>query len=444
MTLSACAFYTRAINECPQGEAVARILAASIQAVEPGSSVRRFVQRAGNALLVDQQEYRLDEIGQIRILGLGKAALGMSQALVEMLEGFSYRGLLIPKYELTQALSQFAVFPGGHPIPDKNSLIAAQQAIHLVSGLSERDLLICLISGGGSALMTAPVQGVSLADIQALTAILLASGARIDEINVLRRRLDQLKGGGLAKLAVPARIISLILSDVVGSPLEVIASGPTAPDPSYRADVLGMLDKYAIRQQVPKTLLAALENTPETPKPGNAIFDRVQNLVVGSNLQAAQAALQQAQTEGFIARSLGSEWQGEARLVAVALSRELKSAPETRPFCLVAGGETTVTLHGSGRGGRNQELALAAVPELAGLPGVMLITLATDGEDGPTDAAGAVVTGETFQRGQRLGLHPETFLADNNAYAYFAALGDLLQPGTTGTNVNDLMVLFGF
>ena len=301
MTLSACAFYTRAINECPQGEAVARILAASIQAVEPGSSVRRFVQRAGNALLVDQQEYRLDEIGQIRILGLGKAALGMSQALVEMLEGFSYRGLLIPKYELTQALSQFAVFPGGHPIPDKNSLIAAQQAIHLVSGLSERDLLICLISGGGSALMTAPVQGVSLADIQALTAILLASGARIDEINVLRRRLDQLKGGGLAKLAVPARIISLILSDVVGSPLEVIASGPTAPDPSYRADVLGMLDKYAIRQQVPKTLLAALENTPETPKPGNAIFDRVQNLVVGSNLQAAQAALQQAQTEGFIA-----------------------------------------------------------------------------------------------------------------------------------------------
>ena len=444
MTLNASAFYTQAILACPQGGSVARILASAIQAVEPGLSVRRSVQRVANSLFVDQQEYRLDEIGQIRVLGLGKAAQGMAQALVELLVGFSYQGLLIPKHAPTQALPQFAVFPGGHPVPDENSLFAARKAIQFVSDLSEPDLLICLISGGGSALMAAPVQGVSLADIQALTTLLLGCGARIDEINALRRRIDQLKGGGVARLASPARVISLILSDVVGNPLEVIASGPTAPDPSSRADVLGILDKYAIREKVPPSILAALESAPETPKTGDPLFERVQNLVIGSNLQAAQAALWQAQTEGFITRSLGNDWQGEARQVAVELSRMLKSAPESRPFCRVAGGETTVTLRRRGRGGRNQELALAAVPELAGLPDIMLITLATDGEDGPTDAAGAVVTGDTFQRGQDLGLHPAAFLADNNAYAYFTALGDLLKPGTTGTNVNDLTFLFGF
>jgi len=444
MTLAASAFYTQAIVACPQGEAVARILASALQAVDPGASVRRFVLRVGNSLLVDQQEYRLDEIGHIRVLGMGKAAQGMAQALVEMLAGYTYQGLLIPKQAPTQALPQFAVFPGGHPVPDENSLFAAQQAIHFVSGLSEQDLLICLISGGGSALMAAPTQGVSLADLQTLTTLLLGCGARIDEINTLRRHIDQLKGGGVAKLASPARVISLIMSDVVGNPLEVIASGPTAPDPSSRADTLAILDKFAIREKVPPSILTALESAPETPKPGDPLFERVQNLVIGSNQQATQAALWQAQTEGFSTRSLGNNWQGEARQVAVELGHILTSAPESRPFCLVAGGETTVTLRGSGRGGRNQELALAAVAELADLPDVMLIALATDGEDGPTDAAGAVITGETFERAQHLGLHPADFLTDNNAYAYFAALGDLLKPGTTGTNVNDLTFLFGF
>jgi glycerate 2-kinase len=442
--LTSHSFYTQAILECPRGEAVARVLAAALQAVDPGVSIRCFVQRTENSLFVDGRAYPLEEMGRIRILGLGKAAQGMTEALVEMLAGFSYQGLLIPKYAPTHFNKAFSVFPGGHPVPDEKSLIAAQQAIQFVSGLSESDLLICLISGGGSALMAAPYQTVSLSDLQAITARLLGCGARIDEINALRRHIDRLKGGGLAKLASPARIISLILSDVVNNPLEVIASGPTAPDPSSIADVLSILDKYSIRQEMPPSILAALESAPETPKPGDPLFERVQNLVVGSNLQAAQAAMQQAQTEGYTVRSLGNAWQGEARLVALELSRILKNALDRRPFCLVAGGETTVTLRGSGRGGRNQELALAAVPELAGLPNVMLVTLATDGEDGPTDAAGAVVTGETFQRGQLLGLHLTAFLADNNAYAYFDKLGDLLKPGTTGTNVNDLMVMFGF
>ncbi|MBN2146424.1 MAG: DUF4147 domain-containing protein [Anaerolineales bacterium] len=432
------------MSTCPHGEAVARILSAALQAVDPGNAVSRYVQRVGNTLMVNGHPYPLENTGPIRVLGLGKAAQGMAEALVERLNGFPCQGLLIPKHPPAQALSNFAVFPGGHPLPDQRSLLAAQQAARFVSGLPEDALLLCLISGGGSALMASPLPGVSLADLQALTALLLQCGARIDEINALRRRLDQLKGGRLAKLSAPARVISLILSDVVDNPLEAIASGPTAPDPTSCADAMEILEKYSIREQAPQSVLAALETAAETPKPGDPLFARVQNLVVGSNVQAVQAAVRQAQTEGFTARSLGSHWQGEARLVAAELSRILKSAADPRPFCLVAGGETTVTLQGSGRGGRNQELALAAVQELAGLPNIMLVTLATDGEDGPTDAAGAVITGETFQRGQRAGLHPAAYLSDNNAYAYFLALSDLLKPGPTGTNVNDLAFLFGF
>ncbi|MCX6066017.1 MAG: DUF4147 domain-containing protein, partial [Chloroflexi bacterium] len=271
-----------------------------------------------------------------------------------------------------------------------------------------------------------------------------ACGARIDEINTLRRHLDRLKGGGLARLASPARVVSLILSDVVNSPLEAIASGPTAPDPSTRADALEVLEKYGLQSKVPAAILKVLETAPETPKPGDGLFERVQNVIVGSNLLAAQSALEQAKSAGFEPQLLGNDWQGEAREVARDLCHILKSATHQRPFCLVAGGETTVTLRGRGRGGRNQELALAAVRELAGLPDVLLVSLATDGEDGPTDAAGAVVSGETLRRGLALNLSPEPFLDENDAYTYFNALGDLLKPGPSGTNVNDLMLLFGF
>lgn len=299
--------------------------------------------------------------------------------------------------------------------------------------------------------------------MQSLTRQLLACGARIDEINALRRHLDQVKGGGLARAAAPARVVSLILSDVVGNPLEAIASGPTAPDPSSRADALRVLEKYGLTENVPAAILHTLEHAPETPKPGDSLFARVENVLVGSNALAAQAALQQAESEGFHAQFLGDSWQGEAREVAKTLCERLKDVTH-RPVCLVAGGETTVTLVGqvsdlsantmthTGQvkdlshvlGGRNQELALAAARELAGLPNVMLVTLATDGEDGPTDAAGAVATGETAERARALNLDPGAFLARNDSYHFFAPLGDLLQPGPSGTNVNDLTFLFGF
>ncbi|MBA4380920.1 MAG: glycerate kinase, partial [Anaerolinea sp.] len=336
-----------------------------------------------------------------------------------------------------------------HPVPDGRSLVAGQRVLELLSGLSADDMVFCLISGGGSALMVAPVEGVTLSDLQALTSALLACGASIDEINILRRHLDRLKGGGLARLASPARVVSLILSDVVGNPLEAIASGPTAPDPTTCADALTVLDKYKLHGKVPKSVMSTLKSGRETLKPGDVVFRNVDNILVGSNLLAAQAALKQAGAEGFHPYLLRADLQGEAREVAVELCRTLRWAwqtgdPAPPPACIVAGGETTVTLRGDGRGGRNTELALASVTELANFPEVMLVSLATDGEDGPTDAAGAVVTGETFARAYGLGLDPVEHLHRNDSYTFFAALDDLLKPGPTGTNVNDLTFLFTF
>lgn len=425
-------FLTHSLRAHPKGAAVTRILAAAMQAVDPR-----------------QLHYpKLDEIlnqgdGEILVLGVGKAAPAMCAALAESLTERPHRGLLICKQAPVYTPAGFEVIPGGHPVPNEGSLRAGQRALQLASGLKENDLLVCLVSGGGSALMTAPLPGLGLDDLQALTRSLLACGARIDEINLLRRHLDRVKGGGLAQAAFPARLVSYILSDVVGNRLEAIASGPTAPDPGSKAEALGVLEKYNLTGKVPAAILKALENAPETPKPGDGLFARVENFIVGSNVQAAQAALRQAQAEGFHPKFLGDEWQGEAREVAKTLCAFIRE-PLPRPFCLVAGGETTVTLRGDGLGGRNQELALASVAELAGLDDVLLVALATDGEDGPTDAAGAVASGECLQRARALGLDPEDFLRRNDSYRFFAALDDHLRPGPSGTNVNDLVFFFGF
>jgi hydroxypyruvate reductase len=260
-------------------------------------------------------------------------------------------------------------------------------------------------------------------------------------------------------------VLSLILSDVVGSPLEAIASGPTAPDPTTKEDALSVLEKYfpmSLRRgnllvagylrllrsarndiNIPSSILHALSSNPETPKPDDPIFSRVDNVIVGDNALAVRVALAQAREEGFIAESLGSDWQGEAREVGLELARKLRvtTALHEYPFCLIAGGETTVTIKGNGTGGRNQELALAAVPELAGLENILLISLATDGEDGPTNAAGAIMNGETLRRAELLGLDVAGHLSQNDAYPFFERLGDLLKTGPTGTNVNDLVFL---
>lgn len=342
--------------------------------------------------------------------------------------------LVITKHASPPDLKPVTVIEGNHPIPGEESLLAGRAALRFVSQLTGNDLLICLISGGGSALMTAPI--IPLSELRQLTIALLANGARIDEINILRRHLDSLKGGGLAQVANGARIVSLILSDVVGDSIETIASGPTAADPTTREDALALVTRFG-GQTYPFR---------ETLKPNDPILKNIQNHIIASNEMALNAAKKQAEEEGFYSEIIYSGLQGEARDIGKKLAETLKASQDKfpRPFCLLAGGETTVTINGNGRGGRNQELVLGAVDALREMRDVMLVSIATDGEDGPTDAAGALAANESAQRAESLGLSAPDFLLKNDAYSYFAKLDDLLKPGPSGTNVNDLIFCFAF
>ena len=421
-------FLTSALHTHAQGTAVARVLASAFNAVEPGAAVKKYLY-----------EHPLPKAGRVFSFGLGKAACAMTSALAD--ETSLTGSLVVPKHASPLNFEPVTVIEGDHPIPGSSSLAAGNAVLKFVSQLTPDDLLVCLISGGGSALMTAP--RIPLADLQLLTSALLACGARIDEINTVRRHLDQLKGGGLVRFANGARIVSLLLSDVVNDSMETIASGPTVPDPTTRAEALMIIEKYALNDGIPASIIPALN---ETLKPNDRIFERVQNTIIASNEIALRAAQVQAQKESFEPVLIRTGLQGEASFVGHEIASQLKEAIQTmqRPFCLLAGGETTVTLKGNGLGGRNQELALAAVDVLAGLKNVMLISIATDGEDGPTDAAGAVVTGESAQRAESLGILAAGYLLTNDAYSYFDALNDLLRIGPSGTNVNDLILCFAF
>lgn len=478
------------LQRLPRGEKVARVLSAALQAVEPGAAVARYVQRNGDMLVIAGQEYDLRRYARLWIVGAGKAGAPMAQRMAFILGNRLSGGLVIVKegyaskssasvahaliapnshtpgpVKATQTAGSESILgnamptnlrliEAGHPIPDQRGVDGAAQIANLLSDLKQDDLVICLISGGGSALLVSPAADLTLADLQALTAALLACGASIYEINILRKHLEQLKGGGLARLAAPATLVTLVLSDVVGDPLEVIASGPTVPDPSTFSDAWDVLQRYNLQDQIPRPLVERLARgcrgeLPDTPKPGDPLFDQVRNIIIGSNLQAAQAAIQQAQEEGFHTLLLTTQLQGEARqagrfLAAIARQIAANDQPLSRPACLLAGGETTVSITGDGLGGRNQELALGAVADLAGLEQVALVTLATDGGDGPTNAAGAVVTGQTLHRARQMGLDPARYLARNDAYHFFAQLGDLIYTGPTQTNVTDLAFLFAF
>lgn len=409
---------------------ILRILCAALEAVDPYQAVQNHLPKLE---------------GRIFGLGIGKAAIPMMDALAERIPISG--GLAVTKFASSPSASlkmrrdAYTVLEGGHPVPDARSLEAGRRVLEFVSALNEDDTLVCLISGGGSALVTAPY--VPLEDLQSLTSILLSSGARIDEINILRRQLDRVKGGGLAR-ATRAKIVSLILSDVIGNPLEAIASGPTVPDPTTRDGALKVLKKYNLENQVPRSIISVLMTEELAAEDGGSKNVNIQNIIIGDNLAAARAAQEQAKREGFFAEVTTQELQGEARDVGLALAQRLRleSAARDRPFCLIAGGETTVRVRGEGKGGRNQELALGAVQELSGLEHVWLIALATDGDDGPTDAAGAVVTGESAGRADALRIDAADHLRRNDAYPYFEALGDLLKPGPSGTNVNDLIFLF--
>jgi glycerate 2-kinase len=443
----------------------------ALAAVDPAQAVRNAVRVQERFLIVGSEGrepaklhpsetlpvYDLGGCDHVWVLGGGKAGAPMAWALSEVLGDRLDGGWVNVKegHLIDEPLpSQLVIHEASHPIPDQQGRMGAQRILELAQGAGEHDLLFCLISGGGSALLPLPVAGITLDDLQGMTDVMLRCGATINEINAVRKHCSQIKGGQLARAAYPAQIVSLILSDVVGNPLDVIASGPTVPDTTTFADAYGVLTRYGIVDQVPKRIVAHLQagvagDVPETPKPGDPIFARVHNVIVGSNAIAAQAAQAAAQDMGFDTLLLSTYVEGEAREVARVMAAITKSLavegwPAARPACAIAGGETTVTIRGQGKGGRNQELALAAALALEGWEKVMLVALATDGSDGPTDAAGAIVDGQTTGRARELGLSAVDFLARNDSYTFFDRLGDLIRTGPTNTNVNDLVFMIAF
>jgi hydroxypyruvate reductase len=427
------------------------IFQAALQAVDPGQAIRRHVRRQGDRLEVAGRAYDLSQYEAVYVVGMGKAGAAMARAVEELLGDRLRGGHVIVKYGHGGPLQHVSLHEAGHPVPDEAGVRAARLLLEAVRGRGPRDLIICLISGGGSALSPAPVDGITLAEKQEATRLLLACGATIHEINALRKHISQIKGGQLARLAAPATLITLVLSDVVGDALDVIASGPTVPDPSTFADCLEILRRYRLLERIPMSIRRHLEagaagRIPETPKPGDAIFARTHTVLVGRNLQALEAASQQARALGYDTLILSSAIEGETREVAkvhAGIAKEVLASghPLAAPACLLSGGETTVTLRGQGKGGRNQEFALALALDIRHTPGIAALSGGTDGTDGPTDAAGAFADWTTCARAEAIGLQPRRALEDNDAYPFFERLGDLLITGPTQTNVMDVRIL---
>jgi glycerate 2-kinase len=427
------------------------IFQAALQAVDPGEAIRTHVRRAGSQLQVADRMYDLRQFDAVSVIGVGKAGAAMARAIESMLGDRLRGGHVIVKYGHGGPLTQVTVHEAGHPIPDEAGVRATRTLIHFVTGHGPRDLLLCLLSGGGSALSPAPVEGITLAEEQEVTRLLLACGATIHEINALRKHISLVKGGQLARLASPATLITLALSDVVGDALDVIASGPTVPDTSTFADCVEILHKYQLLDQVPTTIRHHLESgvsgaVPETPKPGEAVFARTQTVLIGRNLQALEAASRQATALGYRPLILSSAIEGETREVAkvhAGIAREVLASghPIAAPACILSGGETTVTLRGHGKGGRNQEFMLALALDIHNIPGIAALSAGTDGTDGPTEAAGAVADWTTCARAERYGLHPRAALEHHDAYPFFERLGDLLITGPTQTNVMDVRIM---
>jgi glycerate 2-kinase len=409
------------------------------------------MRRDGQQLHVADRVYDLRQYDALYVIGVGKAGAAMATAVEALLGDRIRGGHVIVKYGHGGPIKYATLHEAGHPIPDEAGVRATRALIEFVRGCGARELIICLISGGGSALSPAPSEGITLAEKQEVTRLLLACGATIHEINALRKHISRIKGGQLARLASPATLITLVLSDVVGDSLDVIASGPTVPDTSRFADCLDVLHKYQLLDKVPVAIRRHVEagaagTRPETPKPRDPVFARTQTVIIGRNLQALEAAGHQAAALGYRTLLLASGIEGEAREVAkvhAGIAREVLASghPIAAPACILSGGETTVTLHGQGKGGRNQEFVLAMALDIRNAPGIAVLSGGTDGTDGPTDAAGAVADWTTCARAEQLGLHPRLALEHNDAYPFFERLGDLLLTGPTQTNVMDVRIM---
>ncbi|MEW6753484.1 MAG: glycerate kinase [Candidatus Latescibacterota bacterium] len=428
-----------------------QIFAAGLAAADPQRCVERVLSAEEGGVRVAGDLYPLSAGARLVVVGAGKASPAMAAAAERILAERITAGAINTKYGHVLPLQRIAVTECGHPVPDQAGVEGTQRILALLDGLGPADLVLCLLSGGGSALLPAPASGLTLADKQQTTQELLACGATIGELNAVRKHLSRVKGGLLARHAQPARTVTLALSDVIGDPLDTIASGPTHPDSSTYAQCLQIADRYGVRARLPAAARLRLEagaggQVAETPKEEDPCFARAVTRVVGNNALAVTAAQERARVLGYHPLVLSSRIQGEARHVAavlVAVAQEIASRdrPAARPACIICGGETTVTLQGAGRGGRNQELALAAALHLEGWGSITLLSAGTDGTDGPTDAAGAVADAYTVARGRARGLEAAQFLARNDSYPFLQALDDLVVTGPTGTNVMDLQVV---
>jgi len=435
------------------------IFAACLTAVNPYQAVKRFVHVQGNRLIVGMEggpetELDLAEFHHISLVGAGKATAPMAAAIEELFGERIQKGLINVKYGFTQELAFTEITEAGHPVPDENGVKGTGKILDFLQSTGEKDLIFSLISGGGSALLPFPVGNITLSDKQEITRELLACGASIDEINAVRKHISSSKGGQMARAAFPATIINLMLSDVVGDKMDVIASGPFVPDNATFKDVWEIFNKYNLKDIPPaihEHMKAGLNGQiSETPKENDKIFNRVFNFIVGSNILALESASAMAKTLGYETLILSSMVEGETREVArvhTAMAKEIvrTGRPIPAPACIITGGETTVTIRGEGLGGRNQEFCLAACMDLVELPPrVVILSGGTDGNDGPTDAAGALVDPFTVTRGKNAGMKAAEFLNRNDAYHFFEKTEDLLMTGPTNTNVMDVrLVLVG-
>jgi glycerate 2-kinase len=435
-----------------------KIFEGALEASHPGRFVDESLMLKNGVLHVADSDihFVLSSFKHIIVVGAGKAAVPMAKAVLAILAEvpLPISGIISVKYGHGKEMKPLKVIEAGHPYPDAAGCEAAQMIFSLVSKAGKDDLLISLISGGGSALLPLPVQGISLEEKIITTELLLQSGADIDEVNTVRKHISRIKGGQLAVAAYPAPVCNLLLSDVIGNRPDIIASGPFVPDNSTFYQAKAVLQKYKLITKVPEHVLTYIDEGcggkhPETPEKKDRVFKHIYTKIVGSNRLCLEAAKKKAEILGFHTVIVTSSIKGEARELGIflsAMTNELRTYnnPVTTPACILIGGETTVTIQGKGQGGRNQECCLAAVREIADLKNVLIFCAGTDGTDGPTDAAGAYCTGETLEIGKKKGIDPEEYLRRNDSYHYFQKVGNLIKTGPTGTNLMDFyMILIG-
>ncbi len=428
-----------------------KIFKKGLEAVDPRACIHERCTREGHLFRIENRTYNLTRFKQIFVIGAGKAGASMALAIEEILGDRITTGMVIVKYGHLETLEKIKLIQAGHPIPDANGISAAENILKLAQAAGEKDLVICLISGGGSALMTLPAHGITLEDKQETTAQLLNCGATIHEINTIRKHISRIKGGQLATAVSPATMVSLILSDVVGDDLDTIASGPAVPDQGTFEQCFSFLEKYNIKAALPDAIVDHLKKgikglIHETPKIGDPAFQNISHTIIAKNVDALMGAKKEAIKSGYNTQILSSMLEGESRDIAAvhtAIAKEIIATghPVTPPACVLSGGETTVTITGPGKGGRNQEFALACAAGIKGIGNVVILSAGTDGTDGPTDAAGAIVDYTTIHRADEIGLIAGHFLKNNNAYPFFDRLSDLIKTGPTNTNVMDLRMI---